>query len=165
MKLLFLSSLLNGISHAQPTESCATNRTPCPPPNWTPIWNLTLSTICQPSSDTFFIPPPDKPWGLVSLDWSVAKSIWSKNGLHNGTIEATSIEGCRRIKSVSPLTKCFIYHNMELALESMESQRLVMYDSSKSNYFLQYTDGAGTRNGTIYNERQTPGDQCACLRR
>jgi hypothetical protein len=90
---------------------------------------------------------------------SVAKTIWGKNGLHNGTIEATSREGCRLIKAVSPQTKCFIYHNMELALESMESQRAVMYDASKADYFLQYTDGQGNKNGTIYNERQVPGDQ------
>jgi hypothetical protein len=51
------------------------------------------------------------------------------------------------------------YHNMELALESMESQRAVMYNPSTSSYFLQYTDGHGNKNGTIYNERQEPGDQ------
>lgn len=45
---------------------------------------------------------------------------------------------------------------MELALESMESQRAVMYDPSKASYFLQFTDGSGNKNGTIYNERQTP---------
>ena len=103
--------------------------------------------------------PPSQPWGLVSLDWSVAIDIWSKNGLHNGTIEATSREGARMIKAASPNTKVFIYHNMELALESMESQRAVMYDPSKANYFLQYTDGNRNKNGTIYNERSVPGDQ------
>ena len=51
----------------------------------------------------------------MSLDWSVAMSIWSKNGLHNATIEATSIEGCRLIRVNSPNTKCFIYHNSALA--------------------------------------------------
>ena len=85
--------------------------------------------------------------------------MWSKNGLHNGTIEATSIEGCRLIKANNPKGKCFIYHNMELALESMESQRAVMYDPSKAYLFLQYTDGKGNKNGTVYNERQEPGDQ------
>ena len=95
-------------------------------------------------------------------------SIWGKNGLMNGTIEATSIEGCRLIKQTSPevrflyeglcarcqqpachphilnitalcnlQTKCFIYHNMELALESMESQRAVMYNASQADFFLQ----------------------------
>ena len=85
--------------------------------------------------------------------------MWSKNGLHNGTIEATSIEGCRLIKVNNPKGKCLIYHNMELALESMESQRAVMYDPSKAYLFLQYTDGKGNKNGTVYNERQEPGDQ------
>jgi len=118
-----------------------------------------MSTICQPSSADYFIPPPDKPWGLVSLDWSVAKNEWAKDGLHNGTIEETSREGCRKIKAVSPSTKCFIYHNMELALESMESQRAVMYDPATAGYFLQYTDGNFNKNGTIYNERGVPGDQ------
>lgn len=50
------------------------------------------------------------------------------------------------------------YHNMELALESIESQRAAMYPGEPSynaDFFLQYP------NGTIYNERQTPGDQCA----
>ena len=139
--------------------TCALNGTACPPPTWSPVWNLTLSTICQPSSPVYFVPPVDQPWGLVSLDWSVAMTNWSKNGLHNGTIEATSIDGCRVIKQNNPAGKCFIYHNMELALESMESQRAVMYDPAKAYLFLQYTDGNGNKNGTIYNERQVPGDQ------
>ena len=42
---------------------------------------------------------------------------------------------------------------MELALESIESQRAAMYDPTKAAYFLQYP------NGTIYNERSVPGDQ------
>ena len=110
-----IAALALPLSSAQPTASCATNHTPCPAPLWEPVWNLTMSTICQPSSVGYFIPPVDKPWGLVSLDWSVARSIWNKNGSAEGTIEATSIEGCRLIKQASPATKCMIYHNMELA--------------------------------------------------
>lgn len=156
---LFLLSLGAMSAVGQPNASCATNGKPCPPPTWTPNYNLTMSTICQPSDPNYFVPPVSQPWGLVSLDWSVAKNIWDQNGLINGTIEATSIEGCRLIKVNSPQTKCFIYHNMELALESMESQRAVMYNPQTANYFLQYTDGLGHKNGTIYNERQEPGDQ------
>ena len=48
---------------------------------------------------------------------------------------------------------------MELALEWEESQRKVMYDPSKADYFLQYTDGNGHKNGTIYQEDIAPGDQ------
>lgn len=139
--------------------TCALNGVPCPPPTWEPEWSLTYSTICQPSAPGYFIPPSDQPWGLISLDWSVAKTIWSKNGLRNGTIEATSITGCEQIKAISPKTRCFIYHNMELALEAMESQRAVMYDPAQAGMFLQYTDGKGVKNGTIYNEPGGPGDQ------
>ena len=153
-----LAALLSTAS-SQPSGSCASNHTPCPPPTWTPTWNLTMSTLCQPSSVGYFVMPAEKPWGLVSLDWSVARSIWQKNGNMNGTVEATSTEGCRQLKEVSPNTKCFIYHNMELALEALESQRKVMYDDSKAFYFLQYTDGNGNKNGTIYNEPGGPGAQ------
>jgi hypothetical protein len=38
---------------------------------------------------------------------------------------------------------------MELALEWEESQRKAMYDPTKADYFLQYTDGKGNKNGTI----------------
>jgi len=48
---------------------------------------------------------------------------------------------------------------MELALQWIESQRAVMYDPSKANWFLQYTDGKGHKNGTIYNEARGEGDQ------
>jgi hypothetical protein len=48
---------------------------------------------------------------------------------------------------------------MELALEWEETQRKVMYDPSTSDYFLQYTDGMGNKNGTIYAENIEEGDQ------
>ena len=48
---------------------------------------------------------------------------------------------------------------MELALEWEETQRRVMYDESKAGYFLQYTDGLGNKNGTIYAENIEWGDQ------
>lgn len=141
-----------GPAPALPNPTCALNGTPCPVPNWAPQWNLTLSTICQPSDTTYFVPPASQPWGLISLDWSVASSIWNKNGPAKGTIEATSTYNCGLIKAVSPNTKCFIYHNMELALQAMESQRVIMYDPTKAYMFLQYTDGNGNKNGTVYNE-------------
>lgn len=86
-------------------------------------------------------------------------SIWKKPDQNQSTVEATSIEGCRQIKAVSPQTRCFIYHNAELALQALESQRAVMYDPTLQNWFLQYTDGNGVKNGTTYNEPGGPGDQ------
>jgi len=63
------------------------------------------------------------------------------------------------IKQISPGTRVFIYHNMELALQWLETQRSVMYDPKKTNWFLQYTNGNGVKNGTIYNEPIDQGDQ------
>ena len=95
------------------SPSCAVNGTACPPPTWAPTWNLTLSTVCQPGEMAdYFVPPENQPWGLVSLDWSVANGVWHHANQSESTVEATSIEGCRKIKAVSPSTKCFIYHNM-----------------------------------------------------
>ena len=141
------------------SPTCALNGTACPPPRWPAQWNLTLSTVCQPSTDGYFLPPANEPWGLISLDWSVASSIWQKPNQSDSTCEETSIEGCRRIKVISPNTRCFVYHNMELALQAFTTQRRVMYDASRADYFLQYTDGSSHKNGTIYNEPGGPGDQ------
>jgi hypothetical protein len=79
--------------------ACALNGTACPVPAWAPQWNLTLSTVCQPSATGYFTPPASQPWGLISLDWSVAESIWKKPNQNDSTVEATSIEGCRMIKA------------------------------------------------------------------
>ena len=90
---------------------------------------------------------PNHTWGLVSLDWSVARGVWFAKGRNQTNCEEVSTIGCRKLKAAGKASKCFIYHNMELALEWEESQRKVMYDPSKADYFLQYTDGKGNKNG------------------
>jgi hypothetical protein len=45
------------------------------------------------------------------------------------------------------------------ALEWLETQRAVMYDDSKADWFLMYTDGAGNKNGSIYQRNAWEGDQ------
>ena len=143
-----------------PNPTCALNRQPCPVPSgWAEkaTWNLTQSSVIQPSSSDYFT--PKHPWGLVSLDWSVAVNQWFKGNTSNTTCEATSVRGCKMLKQQGLAHRCFIYHNMELALEWLESQRAVMYDPSTADYFLQYTDGKGQKLGKIYNEPITQGDQ------
>ena len=82
----------------------------------------------------------------------MASRIWRRDNQNKGTIEATLTENCRRIKAVSPHTRCFVYHNLELALQAFESNRAVMYDPSKADWFVRV-------NGAIYNEPGGPGDQ------
>ena len=137
------------VGAAQPARSCLTNTSlPCPPPSWAPVWNLTLSTIVNPGVPGFFEPLASQPWGLVSLDWQTARQVWGENDSMHATVEATSREGCRRIKAASPGTRCFIYHNAELAIQVLESQRAAMFPGEPSYEparFLQWP------NGTIYS--------------
>lgn len=134
-----------------PSPSCALNGLPCPTPSWPPEWNLTRSTIINPESDDFFTPA--HPWGLVSLDWTCAHNEWWTGNVSNSTCEATSIEGCRRLKASGLVSRCFIYHNNELALQWFESERALLDNPSQAGLFLQYRNTlGGPPNGTVYLE-------------
>ena len=159
LPLCLLASLLPLLASAQ-SPTCALSGKPCHPPTWEASWNLTQSTVIQPSSASWFV--PEHPWGLISLDWSVNRATWFANrSIFNTTCEATSIENCRRLKAAGLAHRCFIYHNMELALLWLESQRAVMLDPTKASFFLQYGWNSTTHsgNGTIYNEARAEGWQ------
>lgn len=130
---------------------------------WVVDWSLRNSTACMPElsgalNNISFT--PEHHWGLASLDWSVGKGTWlNKTDLNSSTCQATSIANCRALKASGNLTRCFIYNNVELALQWLETSRSVMYDDSKKDWFLQYTDGNGHKTGEIYNEKRAEGDQ------
>jgi hypothetical protein len=72
---------------------------------------------------------------------------------HHGnttSCEAATRENCRRLKASGKATRCLLYHNFELALEWLESQRAVMYDPTKRDLFLQWP------NGTLYSRGSYP---------
>lgn len=149
-----------GVVH--PSPSCLLNGFPCPPPDWPAVWNLAQSTYVFPSDEpaaTF--PPfdPVHPWGMVQLDWAVGGTVWLKPDRNQSDCEAQSIANCVALKANGTAQRCLIYHNMELALQWLESNRAVMYDPTKADWFLQYTDGLGHKNGTIYNDHRSEGDQ------
>ena len=142
------------------------NGNPCPlPVNWTVDWSLRNSTIAmpaQPDTNTFanFTPAAGHFWGAVSLDWTVGQGTWlNLSDLNASTCEASSAANCAALKAAGLVHRCGIYHNVELALQWIESARAVMYDATKAHWFLQYTDAAGNKNGTIYNEKRSQGDQ------
>jgi hypothetical protein len=136
------------------------------PGTWVIDYSLRNSTACMPEysggalNNISFIPAPGHHWGLASLDWEVGRGTWlNPSDVNASTCEATSIANCRALKASGALTRCSIYHNVELALQWLESNRAVMYDATKSDWFLQYTDGNGHKNGTIYNAHRAEGDQ------
>ena len=59
------------------------------------------------SNDDYFA--PTHTWGLISLDWSVARGVWFKNGRNKSNCEAVSTEGCRRMKTSGRASKCFSF--------------------------------------------------------
>jgi len=136
---------------------------------WRTNWNLTEShgfVYIEPSRAVRFAANQSyinlsSPQALVGLDWTNSVGEWFTNagGANKTRCEAVSRENCRRLKAAGMVQRCCIYHNTELALSWLESQRKVMDDPSKSGYFLQYTDGKGNKNGTIYAENIVFGRQ------
>ena len=106
-----------------PAPSCAVNGLPCPVPDgWAEdpaVWNLTQSTAIQPSSSGYFI--PTHPWGLISLDWSVANRIWYQGNTSNTTCEAVSTAGCQLLKEVCPLHITNVRNSSKFSLTSVHS--------------------------------------------
>ena len=118
--------------------TCALSGRTCPPPPWRPEWNLTRSTAVQPWCRDAFTPA--HPWGLVSLAWDCSE---------DGQEEAATVAACADLKARGIATRCFMYHNQELALRWLESQRAAMDDSARAAWFLRWP------NGSVYTEPET----------
>jgi hypothetical protein len=153
-------ALISAAAQAPPSPSCALNGLPCAPPRWAPTWNLTQSTVIQTGHTSGYF-MPEHTWGLVSLDWSVARGTWFTGNTSNTTCEATLRANCGLLKAAGKATRCFGYHNSELALEWLESQRALMNDPAKADLFLQFLPGnpSGTPAGTVYHDPNPYGDQ------
>jgi len=163
--LVLLASVLPAHSFS-PSPTCMMNGFPCPNPvNWSVDWSLYNSTAAMPelsgaTNNLSFVPAPGHHWGMVSLDWAVGRGTWLNPGqLNKSTCVSTSAANCAALVESGKVKHCGIYANVELALEWMSYSREVMYDPAKAHYFLQYTDGLGNKNGTIYNAHRAEGDQ------
>jgi hypothetical protein len=121
-----------------PPGNCATSggRDPCPPPPWPPEWNLTRSTAVQPWCRDAL----SHPWGLVSLAWDCSE---------DGEEEAATEAACAGLKARGLASRCFAYHNQELALRWLASQRAAMDDGARAGWFLRWP------NGSLYTEPET----------
>ena len=108
----------------------------------------------QPCNDSGFVVNAGR-WGLSSFDWANGKNVWGNGSNYDPRAfpcEEMLVEQAALVKAVNPDAHVFVYRNMELALEWLESQRVIMNDPAKAHWFLQFTDGKGKKNGTIYNE-------------
>lgn len=146
-----LSFLLLSGCAAQLSPNCAINGLFCPPPLWAPTWSLNESTVIETGHTVSFFEPTHS-YGLISLDWSVARGTWFTGNVSNSTCEATLAENCRRLKQAGKAVRCSVYRNSELALEWLESERAIMADPRNKDLFLQYLPGnpSGTPAGTLF---------------
>ena len=55
------------------------------------------------------------------------KDVWSAHGKNDSNQTAVSVDNCRVLKAAGKASRCFIYHNLELALEWEEGS--YEYDS------------------------------------
>lgn len=134
------------------SPSCMLNGKSCPLPMWSPQWALVNSTAAMDANLSGF--DPKRHWGLVTLDWQSGADAWVRPNPADCNCEAASAATCRRLKKEGRVTRCSIYHNMELALEWLESERAVMDDEHvRAGWFLRY------QNGTVFSHprRIRPG--------
>ena len=170
--------LLPLVAIAATTSAATSGRKPVrrapfdpPAPHWAPNWNLTQASVVQPGGPNsnrnnqtagpgnYWMPADGHTWGLVQIDSSIFDC---RNGAHadpdvghahrgnTTSCEAASRDNCRLLKANGKATRCMIYHNWELALEWLESQRAAMYDPTKKDLFLQWP------NGTLYARGSYP---------
>eukprot|EP00040_Diaphanoeca_grandis_P039805 m.5018 g.5018 ORF g.5018 m.5018 type:complete len:391 (-) comp3944_c0_seq1:269-1441(-) len=149
--LLLVSALsvATGTATLMPSPSCMLNNESCPiPRGWVADWSVINSTAMLSAAESpngFY---PVNHWGYVTLDWQAGYNIWLNADPKKTTCEATNAANCLAIKKSGKVKRCGIYHNMELALEWLQSNRLVMdQDHVDLGWFLKYT------NGSVFNHQ------------
>jgi hypothetical protein len=160
LPLLMLTSsspAVQGHTPPLPSPSCMLNNESCPiPRGWVADWSMVNSTAImavgarQDSPNGF---DPTHRWGYVTLDWSTGWTRWigpsASADPSKTTCEATSSANCVRLKEAGKVKRCGIYHNMELSLQWLESERAVMDDAHVAKgWFLTYP------NGTVFDKKQ-----------
>ena len=143
------SCMLNG--NASLDNSTTPLPHPCPlPVGWDVDWSVVNSTALMSTNPTGFR-PVNHTWGWVTLDWQANRQFWLHDDPQRTTCEASSAQNCAQLKREGKVRRCTIYHNMELALEWLESNRKVMdLAHVEKGWFLRYP------NGTVYDQTRQP---------
>ena len=143
------SCMLNG--NASLDNSTTPLSHPCPlPVGWEVDWSVVNSTALMSTNPAGFH-PTDHTWGWVTLDWQANRQFWLRDDPKKTTCEAASARNCAQLKREGKVRRCTIYHNMELALEWLESNRKVMDQAHvDQGWFLRFA------NGSVYDDVRQP---------
>ena len=95
--------------------------------------------------------PGNRTFGWITLDWQSNREAWLKEDPRKATCEASMAANCAALKKAGRVKRCTIYHNMELALEWLESNRAVMDQAHvDAGWFLRFP------NGSVYDAARLP---------
>ena len=143
------SCMLNG--NASLSSSTDPLPHPCPVPvGWETDWSVVNSTALMSTNPDGFN-SSGHVWGWVTLDWQANRKFWLNDDPKKTTCEASSARNCAQLKREGKVRRCTIYHNMELALEWLESSRKVMDQQHiDAGWFLRYP------NGSVYDDARQP---------
>eukprot|EP00912_Choanoflagellata_sp_UC4_P001391 UC4_evm1s865 len=157
--MIFLFLALSFPIISLPSPSCMLNNESCPiPRGWVADWSVVNSTAMMAAAESLSGFKPLHKWGYVTLDWQAGMLNWLNRppkstapvDPYKTTCEATSAANCAALKATGAVKRCGIYHNMELALQWLESNRAVMDAAHvKAGWFLTYP------NGTVLNTPRT----------
>ena len=153
---------MKGVKHLNPSPSCMLSGNasfdasttpaphPCPvPTDWVVDWSVLNSTAGMSTDPAGFYPPANQPFGLITLDWQSNRETWLvKDDPNKATCEAALSANCVALKKAGTARRCTIYHNMQLSLQWIESNRAVMDQAHiDAGWFLRFT------NGSVYDTR------------
>jgi hypothetical protein len=118
---------------------------PCPlAQGWEVDWSVVNSTAGMWTQPAAF--DPNGTWGMITLDWQSNREAWLKDDPTKATCEASMAANCAALKKAGKVRRCTIYHNMQLSLEWLESNRAVMDQAHiDAGWFLRFA------NGSVYN--------------
>ena len=118
-------------------------RLPCPLPPWPATYNMQLSTQQYFGSSEGFYDNNTVAFaalhGVIGIDWA------NHYGLPQNR-EETLAQQAAIIKAANPKTRVYVYRQSELALNIFDNGAKVMYDPTKTNWFVLFP------NGSIYND-------------
>lgn len=116
---------------------------------WEPVYDMNLSTVVQGCNYSGYLVGGGS-YGLISFDWQNGVAMWRDRE----NCSEVALTQARMVKEENPKTRVFVYRNFCLALEVLRTQRTIMRDASKRQFFLQYQAGnpSGTAPGTIYDD-------------
>ena len=122
---------------------------------------MSLSTLVMTcNSSGFSNPERGAQFGVVSYDWSNAKSIWAANKPMD--CEELLLEQATRTKKLNPDTHVFVYRNLVKALPWFSSVRKKLNNPRYEGFFLKFAPNGTTANGSYHVPNCAPEDNSKC---